>query len=430
MITIGFSTREIDEQFIEHLKKSSGVKNVEIIPFENKGTHSLTEAYNILLDKATNDIVVLCHDDIYFDTKNWGRKLLKHFNRNPDYGILGVAGSKYMPRTGMWWEVQTEMVGIVNHEHEGRKWTSKYSEDIGNKINDTIIVDGLFMVVNKPNIKKNFNTEVKGFHFYDVDFCFRNFLEDVKIGVFFDVRITHKSIGMTNGQWEKNRQQFAQSYESSLPILLPTTFTKKKPKKSEPLVTISLLIHNQSKRLNSTIESIFKQDYTNFEIIIINDHSTDEYCLMKLTTLKDHQSINVFDEKNEDPFKSRISSIKEGNGEFILSLDEGDMVLPGYIKSGVSIIKNNPKISPVYCDIIHIGKKQGLEQKQDWSLNSIINETLIIKNSIFSKESYEKSMKNEGLLDENNENIIYKNMSNIGLLGKRIPKGLMVKFNY
>ena len=430
MITIGYSTKKIDPNFRDYIEKSCGLHNVEVIPFENPGTHSLTEAYNILLEKASNDIVVLCHDDIYFEKNNWGNKILKHFKRNPDYGILGVAGSKYMPRTGMWWEVQTEMIGIVNHEHEGKKWTSKYSEDIGNKINDTIIVDGLFMVVNKPNIKKNFNTEVKGFHFYDVDFCFRNFLENVKIGVFFDVRITHKSIGMTNEQWEKNRQQFAETYKENLPILLPTTFTKKEPKKGEPLVTISLPIYNQAKRLNLTIESIFKQDYTNFEIIIINDNSTDEYCLMKLSTLKDHQNIKVFNKKNEDSFKSRILSINEGNGEFILSLDEGDMVLPGYIKSGVSIIKNNPKISPVYCDIIHVGKKQGLEQKQNWSINSITDETLIINNSIFSKESYEKSMKNDGLLDKNNESIIYKNMSNIGLLGKRIPKGLMVKFNY
>jgi hypothetical protein len=73
-------------------------KSCEVIPFENPGTHSLTEAYNIILEKSSNDIVVLCHDDIYFEKKNWGNKVLKHFKRNPEYGIIGVAGSKYMPK--------------------------------------------------------------------------------------------------------------------------------------------------------------------------------------------------------------------------------------------------------------------------------------------------------------------------------------------
>jgi hypothetical protein len=46
----------------------------------------------------------------------------------------------------------TEVIGQVYHQSEGKKWLSKYSEYFGNKIEDTIIVDGLFFVVNKNNI--------------------------------------------------------------------------------------------------------------------------------------------------------------------------------------------------------------------------------------------------------------------------------------
>ena len=120
MITIGFSTKKIDPGFKEYIEKTCGLPNVEVIPFENPGTHSLTEAYNIILEKSTNDIVVLCHDDIYFEKKNWGNKVLKHFKRNPEYGIIGVAGSVKIPESGMWWEDTSRMRGIVNHEHEGK----------------------------------------------------------------------------------------------------------------------------------------------------------------------------------------------------------------------------------------------------------------------------------------------------------------------
>ena len=224
MITIGYSTKKIDPEFIEYLRKSSGNPKVEIIPFENPGTHSLTEAYNIILEKASNDIVVLCHDDIYFDTKNWAQKLVKHFKRNPDYGILGVAGSIHLPSSGMWWEDPKKMRGIVNHEHEGKKWTSTYSTNLGNQIEDVVLVDGLFMVVNTKKIKKTYSEDVEGFHMYDVDFCVNNFLEDVKVGVIYDIRITHLSIGQTNEQWEENRKSFASKFEGKLPLRVYDNF--------------------------------------------------------------------------------------------------------------------------------------------------------------------------------------------------------------
>ena len=240
MITIGYSTKTYDPKFEEYLKKSCGIPNTEVIPFENPGTHSLSEAYNILLEKASNDIVVLCHDDIYFEKSSWGNKILKHFKKNPDYGILGVAGSTKMPESGMWWEDRRKMRGIVNHEHEGRKWESKYSSNIGNSVDDVVLVDGVFLVINKQKYKENFNEEVKGFHFYDVDFSFRNYLKGVKIGVIYDVRVTHKSIGQTNQQWEDNRKIFAEREKDNLPQILKDDF------KNRPLRVLLGVLNFQS----------------------------------------------------------------------------------------------------------------------------------------------------------------------------------------
>ena len=41
----------------------------------------------------------------------------------------------------MWWENKKTMKGIVNHEHEGKKWESKYSKSTGNDIEDVVLVD-------------------------------------------------------------------------------------------------------------------------------------------------------------------------------------------------------------------------------------------------------------------------------------------------
>ena len=220
MLTVAYSTREHKPEFIEYLKKSSGFKKIEVVEKINNGDKSLAQVYNEILKEAKTDIIVFCHDDIYFDTNSWYHKLMKHFEKS-DFGIIGMAGTTSMPSSGMWWEDRKKMVGIVNHESGGKKWESKYSESFNNNICETIIVDGLFIAVDRRKLKKNFNEEFKGFHFYDIPFCFENHIEGVKIGVITNIRITHKSIGQTNQQWEENRKLFEEKYKDNLPLKLP-----------------------------------------------------------------------------------------------------------------------------------------------------------------------------------------------------------------
>jgi glycosyltransferase involved in cell wall biosynthesis len=223
MITVGYSTRSAKPEFVEYLKKTSGFKKIEVIEKINNGEKSLSQVYNEIINESENDIIVLCHDDILFETNGWYSKLLKHFEKT-EYGIIGVAGTTYLPSSGMWWEQKGRMVGIVNHEHEGKKWVSKYSDQFGNGVRDTVIVDGLFIVIDRRRIKHTFDESVPGFHLYDVNFCFKNFLEGVKVGVITNIRITHKSIGMVNQQWDDNRKMFAEKYKDNLPAKIKYKF--------------------------------------------------------------------------------------------------------------------------------------------------------------------------------------------------------------
>ena len=187
--------------YIEHIRKTVGFKNAEIIEVVNDGEKSLTKVYNEILNQAKNDIVVLCHDDIKFEDKGWGNKIIKHFTKT-NYGILGVAGTTNMPSSGMWWENRRKMVGVVNHEHLGKKWESKYSTSLGNDIEEVVVVDGLFMAIHKQRIKSDFIEDFDNFHFYDISFCFENYMAGVHIGVLYNIKITHK-------------------YSDNLPISLP-----------------------------------------------------------------------------------------------------------------------------------------------------------------------------------------------------------------
>lgn len=226
MVTVVYCTRNTNPEHREHLIKSSGLhKHIEIIEIINNG-ESLTKAYNRGLKQATNDIVVFCHDDLTIETKQWGHKLLKMFTKHSEYGIIGVAGTKFMSASGQWWENPKKMYGRVAHTHDGKTWLSTYSEDMGQDIEEVVTVDGVFFAVDKRKIKTEFNEAVEGFHFYDVTFCFENFLKGVKIGVITLIRVNHKSIGMTNDQWNDNRIKFADTFKDNLPVNIKKVLRK------------------------------------------------------------------------------------------------------------------------------------------------------------------------------------------------------------
>ena len=280
MITIGYSTRVSNPNFKNYLIQSCGLKGIEVIEKVNNGDKSLSQVYNEIIDESSKDIIILCHDDIYFDTKNWGKKLLNHFN-NTDFSILGVAGTTDLPVTGRWWDDKSKMVGIVNHEYEGKKWESKYSKSWGDEIMEVVLIDGLFISLDKKKLKKKFDSSVDGFHFYDVTFSVENFLSGAKLGVISNIRLTHKSIGMTNESWEQNRSLFVKKFESHLPIkFTPEIKINDRIDNSVKKIPIKIIINtkNQKEKLLSFLSKLEEFSLTNYSInLLVHEDNLDNY---------------------------------------------------------------------------------------------------------------------------------------------------------
>jgi hypothetical protein len=217
-LSVVISTRKIDEEYLKHVEKMFSHPKTEIIIYENDGSESLPAIYNKGLKDSSNDIVVFMHDDLILETKNLTPKIIKLFERNVEYGIIGLAGTDNLI-SGMWWQDKNSMFGIVGHEHQGKKHVNHYSkEDYSVKIKEVVVIDGLFMMIHKKRIKHQFNEEFQGFHFYDLPICLDNHLKGIKIGVTTKIRVTHKSIGMVNNQWKKNKLYFEALYEKHFPV--------------------------------------------------------------------------------------------------------------------------------------------------------------------------------------------------------------------
>jgi len=217
-ISVVISTRKIDDEYLKHVEKMFSHPKTEILVYENDGVNSLPEIYNIGLNDSKNDIVVFMHDDLILETKNITPKVIRLFEKNPEYGVIGIAGTDNLV-SGMWWQDRSSMYGIVGHEHEGKRHVNHYSKgDYSEKLKEVVVIDGLFMMIHKNRIKHKFNEQFEGFHFYDLPICLENYLEGVKVGVTTKIRVTHKSIGMVNKKWEKNKLLFEALYEKNFPL--------------------------------------------------------------------------------------------------------------------------------------------------------------------------------------------------------------------
>jgi hypothetical protein len=217
-ISVVISTKKIDDNYLKHVERMFSHPKTEVNIYENDGVSSLTEIYNIGLKESKNEIVVFMHDDLILETPNMTPKIVKLFEKHSEYGIIGIAGTDKLT-SGRWWDNRDNMFGVVGHIHEGKRHVNHYSKGVFNDVlKDVVIVDGLFFAVHKGRIKKEFNEQFEGFHFYDISFCVENFLEGVKIGLTTKLGITHKSIGMVNKQWEKNKLFFEALFEKQLPL--------------------------------------------------------------------------------------------------------------------------------------------------------------------------------------------------------------------
>jgi hypothetical protein len=212
-------SEEENEKFIKHVSSTIGVKH-KVVCYPNLNKFSLPQVYNTAIKEHNTEdaIMVFCHNDITIKTRDWGRILLNKFN-NSDFSIIGVAGSTYLHDNGVWWHDRSKMYGIVEHINGLRTWISEYAPPRKGVIKPVILVDGLFMAVDCNNIEHQWDEEFKGFHLYDLSFCVPNYLDGCNIGVTTDIRILHQSVGMTNQQWELNRQQFVEKYKEDLPII-------------------------------------------------------------------------------------------------------------------------------------------------------------------------------------------------------------------
>jgi glycosyltransferase involved in cell wall biosynthesis len=129
-----------------------------------------------------------------------------------------------------------------------------------------------------------------------------------------------------------------------------------------PLVTFVVTSFNYEKYILKTLKSIKNQTYKNFEIIVVDDNSTDKSTEIVEQFIADNQDLKITlfkQDKNQGQFAAMLKGLKEANGQFISFIDSDDILLPEYAKSHINVhLKTS--IAFTSCQIAEIGENDEL----------------------------------------------------------------------
>jgi len=128
-----------------------------------------------------------------------------------------------------------------------------------------------------------------------------------------------------------------------------------------PFVSVIIPTYNRESHLVEAIESVLDQSFQDFEVIIVDDGSTDGTAQI---AEKYRNNLTYYYQKNKGPAAARNFGIKQAHGTFIAFLDSDDLWLPKKLETQINLIKTNPQIRICYTDEIWIRNGVRVNQKK------------------------------------------------------------------
>ena len=117
------------------------------------------------------------------------------------------------------------------------------------------------------------------------------------------------------------------------------------------MITIVIPLYNKESQIVDAIQSVFSQSFQDFELIVVNDGSTDNSIEMVKRFVDPR--IKLITQKNAGVSAARNHGIKEAKGEFITFLDADDSWEPDFLKTQIYLAKKYTVFTTDYYSIFY-----------------------------------------------------------------------------
>jgi len=161
-----------------------------------------------------------------------------------------------------------------------------------------------------------------------------------------------------------------------------------------PVVTIVLPCYNYACYLPGAVRSVAGQTFQDFEVIIVNDGSTDntlEVARELLDKYRGELCITLVDQENGGhPSITKNTGYSYAKGKYCFTLDSDDMLRPDYVEKTVAVLAKHPDVDVVYPGYQTFGETDWFHIPPDFDLDSLKYWDYIPYSSVFRREVYER----------------------------------------
>ncbi|WP_053406119.1 glycosyltransferase family A protein [Persicobacter sp. CCB-QB2] len=154
------------------------------------------------------------------------------------------------------------------------------------------------------------------------------------------------------------------------------------------IFTVVIPVYNAAPYIYETIHSVIHQSNPSFEIICVDDCSSDDSVqIIKALQRQYPGKISLLEnEKNSGPAISRNRGIAKARGEFILPLDADDLIHPEYCEKALRVFSTQD-CGVVYCQANFFNEKG----EWHWNLGKFNPQRIWVSNMVFATAFFRKS---------------------------------------
>lgn len=138
----------------------------------------------------------------------------------------------------------------------------------------------------------------------------------------------------------------------------------------EAFVPISVILpfYQAENTLEQAIHSILNQTFTEFELVLVNNNSTDKSLLIAEQFVRTDFRVRLFQEYEQGVVFAMNRGVKEANGAFIARMDADDVSLPERLEKQYCFLLENPDIGLVGSNVKHVSNlpSEGLSRFVEW----------------------------------------------------------------